>query len=141
MWNQLLQALCELTDKVEALLGEMRSGSAPAPGQPGSGRRIGTSIAPVMKQDEKPVRLVNDNPSRLGVIVHNNSKGELMIALDGHRIGDNHYTFKLKAGETLHFDIRTYGELYKGAMMGLWDEISGAGDDSKALVTEIFWTQ
>ena len=140
MWNQLLQALCELTDKVDALLGEMRSGSAPAPGQPGSGRRIGTSIAPVMKQAEKPVRLVNANPGRLGVIVHNNSSGELMISLDGQRIHPSHYSFKIRAGETLHFDLRSYGELYKGAFMGLWDEDTAPEAESKALVTEIFWT-
>lgn len=140
MWNGLIQALCELSNKIEALLGEIRSGSSTG----AAGRRgdnINSSIAPVMKQGTTPVRLVNSNPGRLGVIVQNNSAGELMIALDGHRISENHYTFKLRAGETLHFDIRTYGELYKGAMMGLWDEVSGAGDDSKALVTEIFWTQ
>lgn len=138
MWNQFIQALCELSDKLDSLLDEIRVGSA---GRIGGGHQIGSSISPVMKQGTSPVRLVNSNPGRLGVIVQNNSEGELMIALDGHRISENHYTFKLKAGETLHFDIRTYGELYKGAMMGLWDEISGAGDDSKALVTEIFWTQ
>lgn len=139
MWNQLLQALCELTGKLDALLSELRSG-APGVATGGAGKRIGTSISPVMRQGEVPVRLVNANPGRLGVIVHNNSGGELMIALDGQRITANYYTFKIRAGETLHFDIRTYGELYKGAFMGLWDEATGAQADSKALVTEIFWT-
>lgn len=78
---------------------------------------------------------------RLGVIVHNNSDGEFMVALDENRIEDRHYTFKLKPGETLHMDERQFKEIYKGGMMGLWDEASGALDTSKALVTEIFWTQ
>src|SRR6056297_3331804 len=138
MWNQLLQALCELTARLDALAGELRgggSGSAAA----GSGKRIGTSISPVMRQGESPVRLVNANPGRLGVIVHNNSQGELMIALDGQRISTTHYTFKIRAGETLHFDLRTYGELYKGAFMGLWDEDTAPEEASRALVTEIYW--
>jgi len=138
MWNQLLQALCELSAKLDSLLGELR-GSGPGSVAAGTGKQIGTSISPVMKQGESPVRLVNSNPGRLGVIVHNNSGGELMIALDGQRITANYYTFKIRAGETLHFDLRTYGELYKGAFMGLWDKASGAEADSKALVTEIFW--
>ena len=138
MWNQLIQALCELSAKLDSLLSEMR-GSGSGPVAIGSGKRIGTSISPVMRQGNSPVRLVNSNPGRLGVIVHNNSNGELMIALDGQRITENHYTFKIRSGETLHFDLRTYGELYKGAFMGLWDEASGAETDSKALVTEIYW--
>ena len=139
MWNQLIQMLCELTGKLDSLIVELRSGRGVAPGTGGSGRRIASSIAPVMKQGTTPVRLVNSNPNRLGVIVHNNSLGELMISLDGDRITTNHYTFKIRAGETLHFDLRTYPELYKGGLMGLWDELTGAGEDSKALVTEIFW--
>ncbi|PWN06107.1 hypothetical protein [Rhodohalobacter mucosus] len=139
MWNQLIQALCDLSAKLDSLLQEMR-GSGPGSEATGSGKRIGTSISPVMRQGSSPVRLVNANPGRLGVIVHNNSSGELMIALDGQRITENHYTFKIRAGETLHFDLRTFGELYKGAFMGLWDGASGAEVDSKALVTEIFWT-
>jgi hypothetical protein len=137
MWNQLLQALCELTGKLDALIGEVRGGGLPPTGQ---SRRIGSSISPVMRQGNAPVRLVNSNPGRLGVIVHNSSSGELMIALDGDRVDPAYYTFKIRAGETLHFDLRTYGELYKGAFMGLWDEMSGAEPDSKALVTEIYWT-
>lgn len=139
MFNQLLQALCDLSAKLDSLLSELR-GSGPGSVAPGTGKRIGTSISPVMRQGNTPVRLVNSNPGRLGVIVHNNSGGELMIALDGQRISDTHYTFKIRAGETLHFDLRTYGELYKGAFMGLWDEVSGAEPESKALVTEIYWT-
>ena len=139
MFNQLLQALCDLSAKLDSLLSELR-GSGPGSVAPGTGKRIGTSISPVMRQGNVPVRLVNSNPGRLGVIVHNNSGGELMIALDGQRISDTHYTFKIRAGETLHFDLRTYGELYKGAFMGLWDEVSGAEPESKALVTEIYWT-
>lgn len=139
MWNQLIQALCELSGKLDSLLSEIRiSGSGSV--ATGAGKQIGTSISPVMKQGESPVRLVNANPGRLGVIVHNNSGGELMIALDGQRITPTHYTFKIRAGETLHFDLRTYGELYKGAFMGLWDEASGAQANSKALVTEIYWS-
>ena len=138
MWNQLIQALCELSAKLDSLLSEMR-GSGSGTAAINTGKRIGTSISPVMRQGNSPVRLVNSNPGRLGVIVHNNSSGELMIALDGQRISGTHYTFKIRAGETLHFDLRTYGELYKGAFMGLWDEASGAEVDSKALVTEIYW--
>ncbi len=139
MWNQLIQALCELSARLDSLLSEIRiSGSGSV--ATATGKQIGTSISPVMKQGESPVRLVNANPGRLGVIVHNNSGGELMIALDGQRITPTHYTFKIRAGETLHFDLRTYGELYKGAFMGLWDEASGAQADSKALVTEIYWS-
>lgn len=139
MFNQLLQALCDLSAKLDSLVNELR-GSGPGSAAPGTSRRIGTSISPVMRQGNSPVRLVNSNPGRLGVIVHNNSGGELMIALDGQRITETHYTFKIRAGETLHFDLRTYGELYKGAFMGLWDEVSGAEPESKALVTEIYWT-
>lgn len=139
MFNQLLQALCDLSAKLDSLLSELR-GSGPGSVATATGKRIGTSISPVMRQGNTPVRLVNSNPGRLGVIVHNNSGGELMIALDGQRITDTHYTFKIRAGETLHFDLRTYGELYKGAFMGLWDDLSGAETDSKALVTEIYWT-
>jgi len=137
MWNQLLQALCELSTKLDSLLSEMRSSTGSV--ATGNGKRIGTSISPVMKQGEAPVRLVNSNPGRLGVIVHNNSQGELMIALDGQRISTTHYTFKIRAGETLHFDLRTYGELYKGAFMGLWDEDTAPEEASRALVTEIYW--
>jgi hypothetical protein len=137
MWNQLLQALCELTGKLDALIGEVRGGGLTPTRQ---SRRIGSSISPVMRQGDAPVRLVNSNPGRLGVIVHNSSSGELMIALDGDRVDPSYYTFKIRAGETLHFDLRTYGELYKGAFMGLWDEASGAEPESKALVTEIYWT-
>jgi len=139
MWNQLIQALCELSAKMDSLLNELRRSSSPAEGGTGAGKRIGTSISPVMRTGNSPVRLVNANPNRLGVIVHNNSGGELMIALDGDRISDHHYTFKIRAGETLHFDLRTYGELYKGAFMGLWDDQSGAEETSRALVTEIYW--
>jgi hypothetical protein len=136
MWNQLIQALCELSAKLDFVLNELRgNGSSGIQ----SGKRIGTSISPVMRQGNTPVRLVNSNPGRLGVIVHNNSTGELMISLDGQRITENHYTFKIRAGETLHFDLRSFGELYKGAFMGLWDEQSGAQANSKAMVTEIFW--
>jgi len=136
MWNQLLQALCDLSAKLDSLLSELRRGGI---GSRASGKRIGTSISPVMKQGEAPVRLVNANPNRLGVIVHNSSGGELMIALDGDRISGHHYTFKIRAGETLHFDLRTYGELYKGAFMGLWDEGTAPEEASRALVTEIYW--
>lgn len=139
MWNTLLKALCELTGKMDALLDELRSGN-PATGTP-PGNRIGTSISPVLKQGTNPIKLVNGNPQRLGIIVHNNSDGEFMVALDSSRIDDRHYTFKLKPGETLHMDERQFKELYKGGMMGLWDEESGALETSKALVTEIFWTQ
>ena len=138
MWNQLLQALCELSGKLDSLVHELR-GSGPGSIATGSGKRIGTSISPVMKQGASPVRLVNANPNRLGVIVHNNSQGELMIALDGDRISPQHYSFKIRAGETLHFDLRTYGELYKGAFMGLWDEDTAPEEASRALVTEIYW--
>jgi hypothetical protein len=138
MWNQLIQALCELSAKLDSLLSEMR-GSGSGSTAINSGKRIGTSITPVMRQGNSPVRLVNTNPGRLGVIIHNNSNGELMIALDAQKISGTHYTFKIRAGENLHFDLRTYGELYKGAFMGLWDKASGAEADSKALVTEIFW--
>ena len=138
MWNQLLQALCELTGKLDSLLDELRSGPKSGTGFAGGGS-IGTSIAPVMKQGTSPVRLVNSNPGRLGVIVHNNSAGELMISLDGQRITASYYTFKIRSGETLHFDLRNYPELYKGAFMGLWDEATVPEPESKALVTEIFW--
>jgi len=138
MWNQLIQALCELSAKLDSLLSEMRGGGTGSMAT-GNGKRIGTSISSVMKQGEAPVRLVNSNPGRLGVIVHNNSQGELMIALDGQRISTTHYTFKIRAGETLHFDLRTYGELYKGAFMGLWDEETAPEESSRALVTEIYW--
>ncbi|WP_445664383.1 hypothetical protein [Fodinibius sp. AD559] len=139
MWNTLLKALCELTGKMDALLDELRSENPPT-GAP-QGTRIGTSISPVLKQGTNPIKLVNGNPQRLGIIVHNNSDGEFMVALDSSRIDDRHYTFKLKPGETLHMDERQFKELYKGGMMGLWDETSGALETSKALVTEIFWTQ
>ncbi|WP_440999891.1 hypothetical protein [Fodinibius sp. SL11] len=77
---------------------------------------------------------------RLGVIIQNNSDGEFMVALDENRIDERYYTFRLKPGETLHMDERQFKELYKGGMMGLWDEESGALETSKALVTEIFWS-
>lgn len=137
MWNALLGSLCELIQKIDALLEELRP---PEPsGGPARGSRIGTSISPVAKQGGAPVKLVNPNPLRLGVIVQNHSEGEFMIALDPERIDSSYYTFRLKPGETLHMDERQYGELYKGGMMGLWDEATGAGEASKALVTEIFW--
>ena len=138
MWNTLLASLCELTAKMDAVLDELRS--AGSGGSTGRGHRIGTSISPVLKQGTNPVKLVNPNPLRLGVIVHNGSDGEFMVALDENRIEERHYTFKLKPGETLHMDERQFKEIYKGGMMGLWDEASGALDTSKALVTEIFWT-
>jgi len=139
MWNTLITSLCELTQKLDALLVEVR-GSRASLGTP-PGRGIGTSISPVLKQSSNPVKLVNPNPMRLGVIIHNNSDGEFMVALDTSRIDERYYTFKLKPGETLHMDERQFKELYKGAMMGLWDPASGALETSKALVTEIFWTQ
>lgn len=138
MWNALLSSLCELIQKMDAVLDELRSGNSS--GVNIRGNRIGTSISPVLKQGTSPVQLVNPNPMRLGVIVHNNSDGEFMVALDENRIEDRHYTFKLKPGETLHMDERQFKEIYKGGMMGLWDEVSGATETSKALVTEIFWT-
>lgn len=136
MWNQLIQALCELSAKLDSLLSEMRgSGSMTI----NSSKRIGTSISPVMRQANSPVRLVNSNPGRLGVIVQNSSQGELLVALDGQRISENYYTFRIRSGETLHFDLRTYPELYKGGFMGMWDQGTTPEDESKALVTEIFW--
>jgi len=140
MWNTLIQSLCELIQKIDALLEEVRSGNA-AGGAPPGGNRIGTSISPVAKQGTAPVKLVNPNPLRLGIIIQNQSEGEFMIALDPERIDSSYYTFRLKPGETLHMDERQYKEVYKGGMMGLWDELTGAGETSKALVTEIFWTQ
>jgi len=138
MWNSLIQSLCELTQKMDSLLDQLRAGS-PSIGI-GPAGRIGTSISPVLKQGTSPVKLVNGNPMRLGVIIQNSSDGEFMIALDENRIDDMYYTFRLKPGETLHMDERQFKELYKGGMMGLWDETSGALETSKALVTEIFWT-
>ena len=138
MCNGLITSICELTQKMDAVLDEMRGGQT---GSTTRGNRIGTSISPVLKQGLNPVKLVNPNPMRLGVIIHNNSDGEFMVALEENRIGERYYTFKLKPGETLHMDERQFKEIYKGAMMGLWDESSGALDNSKALVTEIFWTQ
>jgi len=138
MWNTLIQSLCELIQKIDALLEEVRSGNA-AGGAPPGGNRIGTSISPVAKQGSVPVKLVNPNPLRLGIIIQNQSEGEFMIALDPERIDSSYYTFRLKPGETLHMDERQYKEVYKGGMMGLWDELTGAGETSKALVTEIFW--
>ena len=138
MWNALIASLCELTQKLDTLLLELR-GNNISVGLQGS-RRIGTSISPVLKQTTNPVKLVNSNPMRLGVIIHNSSDGEFMIALDENRIDGRYYTFKLKPGETLHMDERQFKELYKGGMMGLWDETSGALETSKALVTEIFWS-
>ena len=138
MWNNLIQSLCELTQKMDALLDQLKE-NAPSIGI-GRAGRIGTSISPVLKQGTKPIKLVNGNPMRLGVIIQNNSDGELMVALDENRIDDMYYTFRLKPGETLHMDERQFKELYKGGMMGLWDETSGALETSKALVTEIFWT-
>jgi len=139
MWNSLIQSLCELTGKMDALLEQLQAPSTSIGIGPAG--RIGTSISPVLKQGTQPVKLVNGNPTRLGVIIHNSSDGEFMIALDSSRIDEHYYTFKLKPGETLHMDERQFKELYKGAMMGLWDEESGALETSKALVTEIFWTQ
>ena len=139
MWNALITSLCELTQKLDSLLLELRGNNISVGLQ--QGRRIGTSISPVLKQSTNPIKLVNPNPMRLGIIIHNNSDGEFMVALDSSRIDDRHYTFKLKPGETLHMDERQFKELYKGGMMGLWDETSGALETSKALVTEIFWTQ
>ncbi|MEX2602798.1 MAG: hypothetical protein WD361_01280 [Gracilimonas sp.] len=135
MINDLIKVLCDLSTNIEALVKDIqkRSGSFTVQS------KIASSISPVMKQGEQPVRLVNENPHRLGVVIHNNSEGELMIALDSQRISDKYYTFKLRAGETLHFDIRNFGELYKGGFMGLWDEQTNPGPESKALVTEIFW--
>ena len=138
MWNALITSICELTQKMDAVLDEMRGGQM---GSTTRGNRIGTSISPVLKQGLNPVKLVNPNPMRLGVIVHNNSDGAFMVALEENRIDERYYTFKLKPGETLHMDERQFKEIYKGGMMGLWDESSGALDNSKALVTEIFWTQ
>lgn len=138
MWNALIASLCELTQKLDTLLLELR-GNNISVGLQGS-RRIGTSISPVLKQGAQPVKLVNGNPMRLGVIIQNSSDGEFMIALDENRIDEMYYTFRLKPGETLHMDERQFKELYKGGMMGLWDETSGALETSKALVTEIFWT-
>ena len=138
MWNNLIQSLCELTQKMDALLDQLKE-NAPSIGI-GPAGRIGTSISPVLKQGTKPIKLVNGNPMRLGVIIQNNSDGEFMVALDENRIDDMYYTFRLKPGETLHMDERQFKELYKGGMMGLWDETSGALETSKALVTEIFWT-
>ncbi|WP_441001223.1 hypothetical protein [Fodinibius sp. SL11] len=138
MWNALITSLCELTQKLDTLLLELR-GNSTSVGLQG-GKRIGTSISPVLKQSTNPVKLVNPNPMRLGVIIHNSSDGEFMIALDEYRIDVRYYTFKLKPGETLHMDERQFKELYKGGMMGLWDEASGALETSKALVTEIFWS-
>ncbi|MAO66069.1 MAG: hypothetical protein CL666_13825 [Balneola sp.] len=136
MLNELIKVLCELTANVEALVKNQQQKTG---GKPRQGR-ISSSISPVMKQDQQPIRLVNENPHRLGVIIQNSSEGELMIALDSQRISEKYYTFKLRAGETLHFDIRSFGELYKGGFMGLWDEATGPGAESKALVTEIFWS-
>jgi hypothetical protein len=136
MLNDLIKVLCELASNVEALVNNLQKNDGGQPIQ----ARIASSISPVMKQGEAPVRLVNENPHRLGVIIQNNSEGELMIALDSQRISDKYYTFKLRAGETLHFDLRRFGELYKGGFMGLWDEATNPGAESKALVTEIFWT-
>lgn len=138
MWNNLIQSLCELTKKMDSLLDQLKV-NAPSIGI-GAAGRIGTSISPVLKQGTKPIKLVNGNPMRLGVIIQNNSDGEFMVALDENRISDMYYTFRLKPGETLHMDERQFKELYKGGMMGLWDETSGALETSKALVTEIFWT-
>lgn len=138
MWNSLIQSLCELTQKMDVLLDQLRAGS-PSIGI-GPAGRIGTSISPVLKQGNQPVKLVNGNPMRLGVIIQNNSDGEFMVALDENRIDGMYYTFRLKPGETLHMDERQFKELYKGGMMGLWDEESGALENSKALVTELFWT-
>ncbi|WP_441000786.1 hypothetical protein [Fodinibius sp. SL11] len=138
MWNAVIASLCELTQKLDTLLLELR-GTSTAVGLQG-GKRIGTSISPVLKQSTNPVKLVNPNPMRLGVIIHNSSDGEFMIALDENRIDGRYYTFKLKPGETLHMDERQFKEIYKGGMMGLWDEASGALETSKALVTEIFWS-
>lgn len=138
MWNALLNSLCELIQKMDAVLDEIRvAGSG---GTVTGGTQIGTSISPVLKQGTSPVRLVNPNPMRLGVIIHNGSEGEFMIALDSERIDEAYYTFRLKPGETLHMDQRHFKEMYKGGLMGLWDEASGATETSKALVTEIFWT-
>ena len=64
-----------------------------------------------------------------------------MIALDENRIDGRYYTFKLKPGETLHMDERQFKEIYKGGMMGLWDQTTGPEETSMALVTELFWTQ
>ncbi|MDR8390003.1 hypothetical protein NC796_02555 [Aliifodinibius sp. S!AR15-10] len=139
MWNSLIQALCELTQKMDALLLELRGSTTSMASQ--QGRRIGTSISPVLKQAADPVKLVNPNPMRLGVIIQNSSDGEFMIALDENRIDERYYTFRLKPGETLHMDERHFKELYKGGMMGLWDEATGAGETSKALVTELFWSR
>jgi hypothetical protein len=138
MWNSLIQSLCELTQKMDALLDQLKV-NAPSIGI-GPAGRIGTAISPVLKQGTNPVKLVNGNPMRLGVIIQNSSDGEFMIALDENRIDERYYTFRLKPGETLHMDERQFKELYKGGMMGLWDETSGALENSKALVTEIFWT-
>jgi len=138
MWNSLIQSLCELTQKMDVLLDQLKV-NAPSIGG-GPARRIGTSISPVLKQGTQPVKLVNGNPMRLGVIIQNSSDGEFMIALDENRIDERYYTFRLKPGETLHMDERQFKELYKGGMMGLWDEESGALENSKALVTELFWT-
>ncbi|GEM_PF-719917 len=138
MWNALITSLCDLTQKLDSLLLELRGQNISS--APQGGKRIGTAISPVLKQGTNPVKLVNGNPMRLGVIIHNSSDGEFMIALDTSRIDDRHYTFKLKPGETLHMDERQFKELYKGGMMGLWDENSGALETSKALVTEIFWS-
>lgn len=136
MLNDLTKVLCELAANIEALVRDLQKKS----GGQSIHSRINSSISPVMKQGEEPVRLVNENPHRLGVIIQNSSKGELMIALDSQRISEKYYTFKLRAGETLHFDIRSFGELYKGGFMGLWDEATNPGAESKALVTEIFWS-
>ena len=138
MWNTLIQSLCELTQKMDNLLDQLQT-SAPTIGG-GPAGRIGTSISPVLKQGAGPVQLVNPNPMRLGIIVQNNSDGEFMIALDENRIDEMYYTVRLKPGETLHMDERQFKDIYKGGMMGQWDEASGALETSKALVTEIFWT-
>ena len=138
MWNTLIQSLCELTQKMDNLLDQLQTNAPTIGGGPAG--RIGTSISPVLKQGTQPVKLVNANPMRLGIIVQNSSDGEFMIALDENRIDEMYYTFRLKPGETLHMDERQFKDIYKGGMMGLWDEASGALETSKALVTEIFWT-
>lgn len=142
MWDKLIRSICELTQKMDAVLDEISSGGGPTTGTGPfpAGNRIGVGTSPVQREGDEAVRVLNDNPNRLGVIIHNYSDGELWIALNGERCNADHYTFKLKGGETLHMDERQFKEVYKGAMSCKWDPQTGPQADSMAMVTELFWT-
>lgn len=118
--------LCELTEKLDALLQQLSRGT---------GEEIQTSLFVISKSGTDPLRLTGRNSGRVEVWLHNASDHNLYLAptADGD-IGPERYSLSITPGDTLVLNSHKYAHLYKRDIYGFWDP--QASSDSKAMITE-----